>query len=535
LANLLLRYSLAMNPANYILTIDLGTSGPKVAIFTTHGRLIDYAFEEVPLLLSEGGGAEQRPSDWISAIGRAWETLLRRAHFEPSKVVALNCTSQWSGTVCLDASGQCLGNAIIWMDSRGAEEVKKAASGFPMVEGYGAGKLIDWIRLTGGAPTRSGKDPIAHILWLKAHEPERYRNTAVFLEPKDYLNYYLTGRICSSWDCITLHWVTDNRDIRNIKYSDKLIRTFGIDRNKLPDLVPVNSLLGNLSAKAARDLGLPESVQVVSGTPDLHSAAVGSGAVRDFEGHYYIGTSSWLITHLPFKKTDLFHNMGTIPSGIPGRYLCVNEQETAGACLNFIRNQLFFPGDRIDPSPPPAGFYKLADEVAAEAPAGCEGLTFAPWLYGERSPVEDHHSRGMFFNVSLQHKRAHFVRAVMEGVALNGRWLLKYVEAMAGRPFGHINFIGGGANSKLWSQIIADVFNRPVHQMKDPLMANSRGAALLAAAAIGLMDVNKIGEAVEIEQRYEPQERNRRLFDERFEIFTELYKRNKPLFHRLNS
>lgn len=518
-----------------ILTIDLGTSGPKVAVFNTQAQCLAHQFQEVPLLLYPHGGAEQRPADWTNAITNCYKQLISANNINPKNIIAINCTAQWSGTVCVDKNGKELMDSIIWMDTRGAEQVKKLTHGPIRVEGYGVGKILQWIRLTGGGPTKSGKDSLAHILYIKDKLPEIYERTHKFLEPKDYLNLWLTGIFAASYDSILPYWITDNRDINNISYHPHLLQISGIDKAKLPDLVPTNSILGNISTQIAREFGLNPDVKVISGTPDMLSAAVGSGAVKDFEGHLYIGTSSWLVSHVPFKKTDMFHNLATIPSALPGRYIIANEQECAGACLNYIKNNLLYPTDNFNTGAAPKDFYKLMDTVAAQSPAGSNGLYFLPWLYGERTPVDDHSARGGFYNLSLNHTRTHLMRSVLEGVALNARWLLFYVEKMTAKPFNAVNFIGGGANSNLWSQIIADVFNRPINQMHEPLMSNSRGTAILALLALGKMSVEEISKVVEPKKVFEPNKDNRAVYDEMFERFVEIYNKNKPLFAKLNN
>jgi xylulokinase len=517
-----------------ILTIDIGTSGPKVALFDTKGKCMGYEFEPVPLYLSEHGGAEQKPAEWILGIKLCYQKLIAHTQTNPKDIIAINVTTQWSGTIPIDKNGKPLMDCINWMDSRGAVQIKKLIGGFPEIDGYAAPKILKWIKYTGGGPSKAGKDSLAHILWLKENKPEIYEQTYKFLEPKDYINYFLTGIIAASFDSITVHWVTDNRNINDIKYSKELLNATGIDREKLPDLVPTNSILGKVKSEIADEFGFRDDVTVISGTPDLHSAAVGSGAVKDFDAHLYIGTSSWLLSHVPFKKTDLFHNMGTIPSALPGRYLIANEQETTGACLNFIKNNLLYHKDALNTNSAPSDFYKLVDEIVAGIPAGSEGVIFLPWMYGERSPIDDHHARGGFYNLSLNNNREHMMRAVFEGVALNTRWLLQYTEKLAGKTFPFINFIGGGANSDVWSQIIADIYNRPVRQMKEPLMANSRGTAMLALLALNRMNIEEVANAVEIKKEYLPNPQHRNLYDERFAVFLEIYKKNKSIFARLN-
>ena len=519
---------------NLILTIDLGTSGPKVSVFDSKATMIDYAFADVPLILIGEDGKEQRPSDWVDTILSCYNVIRERGKFDPKNIIAMNITTQWSGTVAVDEKGETLMNSIIWMDSRGAKQAQKLMHGPIRVDGYGVGKALKWIRLTGGGPSPSGKDSIAHILYIKDQLPEIYKKTYKFLEPKDYLNYYFTGIMAASYDSITVHWITDNRDISNVKYSDELIKITGVDKAKLPDLVPTNSLLGTVRKDLAAQLGLNDDVKVISGTPDTQSAAVGSGAVKDFEPHLYIGTSSWLICHTPWKKTDIFHQMGTIPSGLPGKYMLVNEQETTGACLNFIKNNIFYHEDDLQTEKAPADFYQRMDKVVSKVAPGSNGVIFTPWLNGERSPVDDHHARGGFYNLSLNSNRGHMLRAVFEGIACNNRWLLTYAEKLSGKKFEAINFIGGGANSDVWSQILADVFDRPVKQMKQPLNANSRGAAFLALISLGLLKIEEVSAIAEVNQVFTPNPANRKLYDELFSRYVEIYETHKPLFKRWN-
>ncbi len=518
----------------YILAIDLGTSGPKVALVATTGDVKAWTFEETPITLLPNGGAEQNPADWWQAIKIATRRLLEPGQITADDVVAVSCTSQWSGTVAIDRDGTPLMNAIIWMDSRGAPYVKEITGGQITVEGYGINKLPRWLRLTGGLPGQAGKDPIAHILYIKHQHPEVYAQTYKFLEPKDYLNLRLTGKFAASYDSIALHWVTDNRTLAHVVYDDKLLSLSTIDPKKLPELHRAVDVLGTLKSEVAAELGLNPSVPVVLGTPDVQSAALGSGAVRDFQPHLYIGTSSWLTCHVPFKKTDILHNMASLPSAIPERYLIANEQETAGACLNFLKDNILFHPDELLAESEAPNIYQLFDRIVEHVPAGSDGVVFTPWLYGERTPVEDHTVRGGFYNMSLRTTREHLIRAVFEGVAFNSRWLLMYVEKFAKRKFRAINMIGGGANSDIWCQIHADVFNRTIRQVEAPILANVRGAAMLALVALGYGSFAELGRRIKIAHTYQPNPAHRQLYDELFAEFINIYKRNRPIYARLN-
>ncbi|HWE70190.1 MAG TPA: FGGY-family carbohydrate kinase, partial [Acidimicrobiales bacterium] len=396
----------ATSDEQYVLAVDLGTGGPKVAVVSTTGRIVAHGFAPVALHLLEGGGAEQDPADWWSAICSAAHDALAGAAIPPADIIGVGCTSQWSGTVAVGADGAPLMRAIIWMDSRGNRAIRSAARGPVNVLGYDPRKILRWVRVTGGAPGLSGKDPVAHILFIRDRFPEVYRDTATFLEPVDYLNLRLTGRTCASFDSIAVHWVTDNRRIDRVAYDERLLAITGLDRAKLPNLVAPGSVVGPLTAAAATDLGLPAGIPVAVGTGDVHSAVFGSGSVADYAAHLYIGTSSWISAHVPFKKTSITTNVASIPAALAGKYIVVNEHETAGACLTFVRDTLGL-----------ADSFEAMNEMVDSVASGSGRVLFTPWLNGERTPVDDHTIRGGFHNLSLSTSPAEMVRAVYEGVA----------------------------------------------------------------------------------------------------------------------
>lgn len=518
----------------YVLAIDLGTSGPKVALATADGCILGSEIESTRLIQQGPHGVEQDPDEWWQAIVTATQRLLARGLAPVDAIAGLGVTSQWAGTVALDRAGRPLMNAMIWLDARGARYMPPVVGGPIQVQGYGAGRLRKWIQRTGGAPSQSGKDPLAHILFIRHERPDIYAQVDKFLEPKDYLNFRLTGQVAASYDSIALHWVTDNRDINRIVYDGELLALATLERAQLPDLKRAVDVLGPLTAQAAAELGLSRQVPVILGTPDLHSAAIGSGALADYAPHLYIGTSAWISCHLPRKQTDLLHNMATLPSAIPGRYFLVTEQETAGACLAFLRDQLLFPADALTPNGPPPQAYRLFDDLAAQAPAGSDGLIFTPWLNGERTPVDEHTLRGGFHNLGLHHSRAHLIRAVLEGVAYNTRWLFGYVEKFTRRELPALNFIGGGANSDVWCQILADVLGRDIRQMEAPIEANARGVAILTAVGLGLTTFEAAARQVAVKRVFRPNPTHRAIYDELYAAFLTLYRRNKSLYARLN-
>jgi len=516
----------------YILAVDHGTSAMKVAIADTCGEIIAFESEDTPLYLSSDGGAEQDPDEWWASFVKATRRLLKNRPVPKEDIVGICVSSQWSGTVAVDEEGRHLMNAIIWMDSRGEPYIREKNQGIINIQGYGILNVARWLRSTGGLPAKSGKDPIAHILYLKNERPEIYEATYKFLEPKDYMNLRLTGEFAASYDSIMLHWVTDIRNINDVKYNSGLIKKMGVDRDKLPRLMRAVDILGVVKLEVAQELGINDDTKVVVGSPDLQSAVIGSGAVQDFEGHIYIGTSSWITCHVPFKKTDISHNMASVPSSIPGKYFVANEQETAGACLRFLRDNVFF-GDDSSRFNNPEVFQEF-DRIIEQVPAGSNGLIFTPWLYGERTPVEDHTIRGGLHNISLPVKREDIIRAVFEGVAYNSKWLFDLVEKFIKRKMDPVNMIGGGAQSDIWCQIYADVLNRTIRQVKDPIMANARGAAFIAAVGLGYCKFADIPELVQYSKIFHPNPENQEVYQKLYNEFLTLYKKNKAMYRRLN-
>jgi xylulokinase len=459
---------------------------------------------------------------------------LRAAAVPPEQILAVKCITQWAVTVPVDAAGAPLGNAISWMDSRGGPYVRRMVDGPVKFAGYDVRKMARWIRLTGGLPVRSGVDGLGHILFLKHERPEVYARAYKLLEPMDYLNFRLTGRAAASYGSIFPYWLTDNRDPNRIHYDDKLLALSGVDRAKLPDLVPVDAVLGTLEPAVAAELGLPATTKVLAGACDGHAATIGAGTVNDYEGYFYIGTTAWLSCHVPKKKTDLIHMLTTMPAAVPGRYMVMAEQGMAGRCLEFLKDNLLFP-DATEGVAPPADPYDVLNRHARQVPPGSDGLIFTPWINGVLVPADDPTTRSAFLNQSARTTRDHYVRAVMEGVAYNLRWLKGQVEKFVKRRFAQLNFIGGAALSDVWCQIQADVLDCPIRQVATPRYANAVGAALAGFSALGAIPMNRLGGLVKIAATYHPDPANRRVYDEQFAAFLDFYRRMKPVYKRLNA
>jgi xylulokinase len=525
---------MAAQSGEFVLAVDLGTSGCKSALVAEDGIVHSWAFRPVPLHMVDQLGAEQDPNDWWNAlIGSARQAL--EALPAGARVAAICCSSQGECTVAVDRAGKPLHRAMLWLDMRGARQIRRrAGGGLLSIAGYDPFKLMRWIQRTGGAPALSGKDPAAHMAFIQEAWPEVYEKTYKFLNALDYLNLRLTGRFVATVDSILTSWVTDNRDVANVHYDAKLIRQSGIDRDKFPEIVRCTDILGSLCPEAAEQLGLPKDTRVVAGAVDNSAAAVGAGTVRDNDAHIYIGTSSWIGAHVPFKKTDVSAQIASVPCAVNGRYLATALQSSAGSNLSFLSNQVLFPDDEFG-TPRPADFYAIVERTVASTPPGARGLLYTPWVFGERSPVDNSSLRAGLLNMSLHHSRADVIRAVLEGVALNTRWMITPFNRFLGKRIEQVTLVGGSATSDAWCQIFADVLGVPVRQLHSPIQANALGAAFIGCVGLGRMSYSDLSSITQIRCTYTPNPSTRALYDELFDRFQLAYKRLAPFYKRMNS
>jgi len=520
----------------YVLAHDVGTGGNKASLVDIEGEILASAEKSYPVIYPQANWAEQDPEKhWWDAIKETTVKAVSKSQVSPRDVIAITFSTQMMGTIPVDRGGVPLMNCMTWMDSRAAKQNKDIVSN-PI-------NMLRMLRITGGVP--SGKDIIGKILWIMEKRPEIYEKTHKFLDCKDYLIYRTTGQYVTSWDCANLTWFMNTRKGKN-EWSDTILGWMNLEEDKLPRLAPSIEVVGSLSSEAASELGLTTETQVVNGCGDMTAAGVGSGAVGEKELHLYAGSSAWLGAHVEDRKLDISSYTGSIRSAIPGMYFMVAEQESAGACLKHLREEwhcnlcenvktlaaeecaICKRGDRNP--------FKTIDKIAEQAVAGSDNLLFAPWMFGERTPLDDHNVRGGYFNLSLAHTKKEMVRAVLEGVAFHTRWMMEGVEK--GKMLGEvprINMIGGCANSNLWPQIFADVLQKPINRMRHPLEAGSIGVSMVAFVGLGqLRDFKQVSEKIPIDRTFSPNPNNFETYTRLYEIMKEYYKKNKGLWKKLN-
>jgi xylulokinase len=506
-----------MTSVDLCLSIDLGTGGPKVGLVTLEGELVTYEIHHVPTVFTSDGGAVQDAELWWTIICDAAKRLLAQPAVEARRVKAVAVTGQYASTVPVDADGLPTGPCLTWLDTRGVAYSRRAVGG--KVQGYNPRKALHFIRKSAGAPSTSGGDPIGQILYLNAREPDLVARTRWFMEPVDYLTMRFTGVASATHASRLAMWMTDTRHLSHYEYDAALLDAVGLSGERLPPLLPFGEVVGTVTAEVAEDLGLSNDTIVITGVPDLHAAALGSGATELYATHLALSTTSWISCPFPKKKTDVLHSIASIPGLTNDSYLVINNQETGARALEWFQGVLAGTGSVMS--------YERMTALAATSPPGARDVIFTPWLAGERSPVDDKSARAGFTNLSVTSTTSDLIRAVLEGVAANSAWLFTYVEKFAGTTLSPIRLLGGGAQSSLWCQIFADTLGREVEQVREPMVAQLRGAALLAAISLGHLNLSDVSTRVTRGTMYQPLPENAESYQERRNQLPSLFARDK--------
>lgn len=460
--------------ADLIIAADFGTSGVKVGLVDGDFRIVAKTSETYPLSLPAPNCAEQAPEDLWAALARCVRRLAGEVSDLGNRAAGLVFCAQMCGLICADADGTPLRPAMIWLDKRSAAITKQLVGGFPEFSGYQLPRFIRWLMVANGAPSQTGMDPTGKMLWVRQHEPDIYQRSAKLLDIKDWLIHRATGVFSTTADSANLTWLMDTRRGRE-GWSKELSDRVGVPLAKLPDIVDGTSIVGELTQRAASDLGLPKGLPVAGGGGDVSATAIGSGAVADGELHICASTSSWVSGFFNRRIVDLAA-FATVTSSLAFRPLLIATQETAGSAFAWASRIVDPQGE--DDNDGLAALYNDPGPLADDDPF------FLPWLAGERVPVDDHRVRGAFYGLSLRHDRDAMLRAVTEGVVLNTRWVYEKVAAKKGVKLdGAIPLVGGVAQNPVFAQMLADALNRPV-VVGDPQHSGVIGAAAIAAAAL---------------------------------------------------
>jgi xylulokinase len=498
----------------YLLGHDVGTSGDKAVLITTDGQLVASDVEPYPTHYPKPLHAEQDPDEMWRAVGATTKRLLDQTGIQPKDVLALSFSSQMVNAILLDHEAQPLRPAISWLDGRAVEEADM------VMRKLGGPKIF--ALLVGVAIT--GKDLLPKYLWLERNEPDLYTKASHIVDVSGYLLYRATGRMVYERSTAS---VTGFLNLKNKTWDTTLMRFFGINKAKFPELVSSHERVGGLTKEASSTLNLLEGTPVIAGAGDAMAVAVGSGAVLEGEGHLCLGTSGFVGIVTSKRKTGK-QGIATIQSADLGKLLLIGETETCGECLKWAARELY----QMEPGPQA---YAYMDQIVAGTEPGSGGLIFAPWMYGERSPVADECVRASFINLGANHSRVQMTRAIYEGVAYNLTWILETLEKRFGFRPNPIRVLGGGAKGLPWLQMISDISGRTLETVPYPRETAAVGAALLAAVGMGIYpSIEALKDVVPTGEIVEPAPDPPQVYNELYQAFKLVYPSLSKIYHTLN-
>ena len=501
-----------------VLAIDLGTTGVKVAVVDERGRVVAGAGATFPTTYGADGAAEQDATAWWAAIGSCARRVVAEAG-GPTAVDLVAVTAQYMSLVAVDARGEAIAPVVMWMDRRGAAHHPSRQ----WDDAAGLDALMAWIDRH-GIPTGGG-DSIGQLAFVRSEWPQVWAAAAAFVQPVDHLLARLTGVVAATQNSAFPLLLTDNRTWGELRYDDELIARCGLPADeliaRLPRLVPFGEPRGELTAAAAEHLGLRDGVVVAGGTIDTTTSAVGTGAVGAGRLGVVIGTTAVVLAHLGARSHDLANGITSGPSPVPASSVVIAENGVGGKALDAFVTNLVAAADGLTELSPATGLDPFAAvlEQAAGAPAGANGVLYAPWLVGAMAPSFDPLVRGAFVGLGVSTSRADLARAVVEGVACNLARLVPHVAALTGTAAGAdgvserpIVLGGGGAASALWGQVLADATGRRVRRLAEPRFTNVRGAAFVALAEQGRIGWDDIDALLVVESEHLPDAARHRLY-----------------------
>ncbi len=504
----------------YLIGIDLGTSGTKTVLFDRTGEVVESAAVEYPMYQEKNGWAEQEPKDWWNAAVSTLSAVIQKSGVPPRDIKGVGISGQMHGLVMLDKEGEVLRRSIIWCDQRTAEECEE------INRRVGERRLIEITAnpaLTGFTASK--------ILWVRNHEPELYEKCAHILLPKDYVRYMLTGEFATEVsDASGMQLL----DVPNRCWSKEVLEKLEIDESLLGKVYESPEITGTVTKEAAALTGLKEGTPVVGGAGDNAAAAVGTGVVRDGKAFTTIGTSGVVFAHTDKISIDPKGRVHTFCCAVPGAWHVMGVTQGAGLSLKWFRDNFCLEEKRtaegmgVDP-------YYLIDKAAGRVPIGCNRLLYLPYLMGERTPHLDPDCRGVFFGLSAIHTKYDMLRAVMEGVSFSLRDSVEILKEM-GVSLSEMLACGGGGSSPLWRQMLSDTYNCPVKTViskEGPAL----GAAILAGVGAGLYpSVQQACDAmIKTNPPQEPIAENVPRYEQLYQVYRTLYPALKDEFRLLKN
>ncbi len=488
----------------YIASYDIGTSGVKVVLLDMEGNAAGISTAPYTLITPRPDWAEQDPQEYWQQVCAVTHEVLKKTGIAPDKVKAVVFNTQWKAVIPVDASGNVLHNAVIWLDGRAGKQAQE------INEKMGRPGLLD------------RNDYWARVLWYKEELPEVYEKTETFLEVNSYLRWRASGE---KYVDITNDFIHSyDKDIQ--AYYDEIIDAAGLDRSKFPPMILSTDPAGRITKKAAEEIGLCEGTQLFGGGGDIPGIAIGAGCAGFERGHIYLGSSGWFCLTYPKRSSDFGQLWLSMYRGIE---MAAYTMQSVGMSLNWTIDRFY----HKEKEKLGNGIFDLINREAAAVQPGCEGLIATSWLHGERSPLSAN-AGGMFFNIRAHHQRGHMIRAMMESICYMLRLKLDIYTAETGSRPEMIRTVGGGSCSDPWMQAMADILNVRIEVPKNPQHAGAVGGAYCALIGLGLVrDFEEADKKITAERVFLPRDKYRAVYDMQYSVYTEIFPRNKDLFDRL--
>ncbi len=491
----------------YLLAHDLGTTGDKAVLFSEDGTLVRALTAEYKTHYLKQGFVEQNPEDWWRAVCETSAELLRTV--DKKDVAAVSFSGQMMGCLCVDKEGAALRPSIIWADTRSVAQAEALG------ETYGK----DAFYRTSGHRI-SSSHTVTKLMWIRDNEPEIYRQTYKTLCAKDYIVLKLTGRFVTDYSDAS---GTLAYNISERKWADDIIDAAGLARDMFPEILPAVTVVGEVGEGASRESGLPLGLPVVLGGGDGPCGLVGTGCVKDGTGYTYLGTSAWSKFCRTQPVCDPLHRVVTWNHVMPGFVAPTGTMQAAGASITWMKENLCAQ-EREIAAKTGESIYKYINENAAQSKRGAGGLLFLPHLQGERAPFWNVDAKGAFAGLTMRHTANDMKRAVFEGIAMNMGTIFHILQENKIGIQDSMMLIGGGANSPILRQMMADIYEMEM-LIPDKLdEATSMGAAIVAGKGVGLYDsLDVIDRFLEIKEVLRPIKENTEFFRELMKVFEECY------------
>ena len=501
----------------YVISHDVGTSSVKTALVGNNGKVLEHHTTSYPFQYPKPGWVEQKPEDYWNGVVENTRYIIDRTKIDTSRIVGMVFSTQAMGIIPIDRDGNVMHANITWVDGRAEEQAQE------LMNKLGGRKLFK--KIVGVEIT--GKDVIPKLRWLKQNKPEIYFEADSILDVNGYLKYKATGNKVFEWSGACSYGF----NIKKKDWERILFKAAGVDLGKLPPLVRSTDIVGQLTPEAARELNLPKSVSVFGGCDDTQSAAMGSGANGEDKAHIYLGTSAWVGMT---TSRNLKHKNGAfcLQSADPQMNLLVGITESAGSNFDWLIDN-FYKLEKADPKI--KNIYHFIDSETEGIPDGAGHLVFTPWLLGERCPVSTTTTRGTIFNLSIEHNRGHMVKAMLEGIGYNLRWILENYEKDFGFRVETLRAIGGGSVNDKWMQGIANITGKTIETITEPRMAGTIGAAMCAFVGNGTFNgFSEVSGFIQVDKRFEPDFDKKLIFNSLFKTYKSLYYELKRTYRNIN-